>query len=567
MPSPARTRALEAGLFLILVGTPLAFFPASQAPFADVKLVCLLAGVLLIATATPVVNARIAAFAGAWALACTVATVFGVDRWWSVLGPENQDTGLVLIASAAVLCVAGTGVPSTLRERIPAWMAWTGTAVGAVAVVHRLVPGTFTPAVWNLARGSTLGQAVLMGGFASAAIAASVGVNPARRWHRYAGLVIVASALTVSANRSGMIATAAGLGVALRRARIERRTAAAMLAVVAVTVVAWSAADALLTPSLPLSPAKRFTEIEPGSSARERPAVWTASVRGWSQRPVTGWGPGTTWGAYLHAATAAEVRAARRAYGDAHNLFVESAATTGVVGLVTLAALGGVLLAGVRRAPPSYGWASGAATALVVHHLLQPMSVTLTPLLFLVAGMAVSHRAGPRPLPRPPIVAALAAASVLAVLRLGASSLEHSGRTYGDMPALRAAGRLEPGRLSSRLALARMLALEGRSGDRDAAAEARRLAAGDIRRHAWNPSVRLAAADIDVLLGRRQEAGRWIDDDLRRFPHDPLALFGAATLALERGDRAQAVRLARRSDAIQPSPGARRIQTRATSGP
>jgi hypothetical protein len=242
-----------------------------------------------------------------------------------------------------------------------------------------------------------------------------------------------------------------------------------------------------------------------------------------------GWGPGNTWSAHLSAAKPSELRLGERGVGDAHNIIVESAVTTGAVGLAAFLALVGLTIRRMRHGPRSIGWAVGAVAGLGVSHLLQPMSISLTPLLFLLAGMA-----GPSPpeveaerLPRPRFMrraggALVAAAAIgLTGLLLVASMLEAHGVRYGEEWALRAATRMAPQRITAAEALALHLAFDGRAGDADAAREARDLAAATVRRHPLDPGVRLAAADVHVLLRDPQGAALWKARHRALFGGDP----------------------------------------------
>src|SRR5918996_291656 len=125
------SRWLELGLGLVIIAAPLAFLPASSAPFVDVKLVLVLAGALAVWVGRVTASPRLALPAVAWVLTAGLAAVVGVDRWWSLVGPETTATGLVLLGASAFLLVAGTGVPDSVRKRIPAWLVGTSTAVAA----------------------------------------------------------------------------------------------------------------------------------------------------------------------------------------------------------------------------------------------------------------------------------------------------------------------------------------------------------------------------------------------------------------------------------------------------
>src|SRR5688572_28922945 len=104
-----RPQALEAGLFLLVVALPLAFFPLSEAAFIDVKLLVLGFGTTLVWVSGLPADRRLArpclALAGAFGL----ATVFGVDAAESLLGTMGS-AGLVTLVCAVSLVVVAPSI-------------------------------------------------------------------------------------------------------------------------------------------------------------------------------------------------------------------------------------------------------------------------------------------------------------------------------------------------------------------------------------------------------------------------------------------------------------------------
>lgn len=533
----ASSAGLEIGLGIVIIAVPLAFVPATYAPFVDVKLPLLLAGTLLVwmvhRTRSP-----LALPAAVWVGAVALAGTVGVDRWWSLVGPEQTGNGLILAGASAFLLVAAAGVPTSIRARIPSWLVGAATATGVVSLVHRWWPGVVGLLIPGLSfDGGTLGHPVALAGLLATGLVATVALDRlSPRW-LVPVLVILSTALALSTKRVGWVALAVGLAVALWRTRLPRRRASLIFGVVVVTLAGWTAMDALLATDVPLSGASRFGELAT-DSARARLTAWPAMVRGWSRRPVLGWGPGNVWGAYVSSATESELRVAERGIGDAHNILIEAAVTTGAIGLMAFLGLTGFTVRQIRKGTPSMAWAAGSAAALGVYHLLQPNHLALTPLLFLLAGLAgpappdeapSSVPGGPIREPRARRRPALARACigllltgglVVATSGLVASFLETYGRTYASEAALRASLRFAPGRVTAAEGLALSLALDGRAGDGGAEAEARELAARIARLHPWNPGVRLVAADVHILLRDPEGATVWVDRHMARFPRD-----------------------------------------------
>ncbi|MBI4729854.1 MAG: O-antigen ligase family protein [Acidobacteria bacterium] len=566
-------RGLESGLFLAVVAATLALTPFTMSSIVDPKLVLVLAGALLARRAAARAERRLAVAAGAWVAAAALAAVFGVDRWQALMGSEDQGNGLLLIAASAMLFLVGAGMPEGMAARLPAWLVGTGVAVAGVGILGALgaaVPlvGAAGPDARGSLIGSTLGHQVFLGAFLAAAIAATVRLARSRPTLALAALAVLASSLSLTAKRGAWLAAAIGLAVALPQSGLPRRRMAALVATVLMTLGAWTAVDLAVRLEEPVAATRRFAEIGQGSALARR-YIWTSSARGFLRRPLLGWGPASTWGANVSSATQAEMRMTGRIWHDAHNLFVESLVGTGVVGTAALAVLIGLGVARARRAPSSRRWAAAGAAALGVHHLLQPIHVSLTPLAFLLLGVAAGGGG-------PPLAARvgrrwrgatsllLAAGLALAFLRMGASTFEAYGRRYGSEPALRLALRLEPLRVSAAERLAIERAVDSRGRDLVAAREARAIARRLVRLHPWDVDVRLFAADVALLQDDPAGAAGWYGEQLRRFPKDARAMGGLAFAALRMGDRETAVRWARRSVALDPEGPAKRLLQRAS---
>ena len=102
------------------------------------------------------------------------------------------------------------------------------------------------------------------------------------------------------------------------------------------------------------------------------------------RHPLLGTGPGQFRAATSRLRTVAIARAETpdRLYVDAHNLVVEFATTTGLLGLAAL--LAWLLLASRRASGPLLGF----ALAVLAAHLLEPQSVRTTPMALLALGAA-----------------------------------------------------------------------------------------------------------------------------------------------------------------------------------
>jgi len=544
----ARTGAVEIAVFLLVVVAPLAMTPFTASPSVDPKLLFLAPAALIFALRRDTFRSTLAVPVVVWVAAVALAGIAGVDRWQSILGRESQGTGIAFLAVCGVALLAGTRLPESLRVRLPAWLVGAAVAAALIGIAARLSPGWFQAATGRPlgAHGGglpPLGHAVFLGAFLSAGIAATVALARRRPVYATAAVAIMSAGIVLTGKRGPVVFALVALTVALVRARLPWRRAAALAAALVTVVGALTVFDVSSsnTSSAPLSAARRYDEVLSGSAA-QRPAVWTAAARAWTQRPLTGWGPGNTGAATLSAATEAEARTMERIWQDAHNLAVESLVTTGATGLAALTAVFLVALIRLRRGTRSAGWALAAVAALGLHHAIQPMNLAVTPLFFFLLGVAGGDP-GSRDA-KPPsrtlrwaFVAVLALAIPLSMLRFGASAFESSGRRYfsAGHEALRTSLRLEPGRISTASYLAVQLAIDGK-GTQDGARAARSAAAALVARHPWDPSVRLVAADVEIMLGDPARAIVWLDRQLARFPNDALALTFRGFASVRLGD-------------------------------
>lgn len=539
----------EMGYLLLVVGLPLVITPFTTAPLVDGKIVLLTLGTLLVAASRPRLDRTLAIAAGAWVGATLLAAVLGLDPLWSLVGTDKQAMGVIAVTAGGYLLAAGPAVDGRLLERLPAWVFWAGTLMATVAVLGRFIAVSESPNEFG-GLSSYIGHRVFVAGLIGAAILAATAVE--RTTARTLALVVCGSGLAVTAARSSWIGVVVGVGLWLFIASDRRRQVLWVLAPVVLALAGWTLADSVLPEQhIEFSAAPRFTQIEEGSAA-ERPAVWAANLRAWGDRPVLGSGPGTGWHNFLAYATPEEVRSSDRTYGDAHNLFIETAATSGVLGLGTLLALVVLVALKIRRATPERAWAAGAAAVLAVVHLLQPNNIRLTPLMFLLAGVAIPPSAGRRLATPVWSIVVLALGAVLALMRFTGSYLEAYGITYASTSALDAARVLDPSRVSPLFELARIRAFEHRTGDTEAATDTIELLDRMVERQPWNPGVRIRAANLAPAVDGEDRAMTYLTEHLERFPNDPLALAGVAVLQLRDGDRDAARTAARRALDLDP---------------
>lgn len=381
--------------------------------------------------------------------------------------------------------------------------------------------------------GSTLGHPVFLAGMTAIGAIAAIEVmgSPRARWFALAGVVVVTTALSISTKRAGLVALAIGLVVAWLRARRSTDRQAVhrvriVAGVVVATTIGWMAVAPVVPTSEPLSGVTRFNELATDSS-RARVVITGVLLRASLDRPVLGWGPGNTGSAYLIHADATDIALAQRGIPDAHDLVLEMLVASGVVGLLTFVALLLLVALAIRRAwhTPCVAWAAAIAIALFAFHLLQPINPAMTPLLFLVAGVAARSPAAPAEQPTRPMVGTIALAAplvvglVFALLLAASSTLEEVGKTYNSQWALRSAVALAPGRISPAKTLAFYLAEDASSVD-GAAAESRMLVDDIVTRHPWSPSVRFIGVQTGLIMNDPAFSRMWLRAELDTFPVD-----------------------------------------------
>jgi O-antigen ligase len=539
--APRRPRLLELGVGLLVVAVPLVFLPMSDSPFVDVKLPLALAAVLCLWAGGTRVDRTLAVVVWVWVGSMALSMVTGVDTWISLAGVDSNAGGLVLLGACGYALIAGASLPRELVDRIPGWLFAATIPVSVVAIVWRFAPDTLLVLGRSMTyEGSTLGHPVFLSGLTAAAIAAAVGVRMRHRAWFVAALIVIASALSLSAKRSGLIAVVVGLVIALMRTRPGRARSLLIVGVVVGTLGAWSVASSFVPAGEELSGVQRFEQLD-SDSAAARVHITKALVRAWADRPVLGWGVGNTWTGYLKHATLEDVEVAHRGIADAHNIVLGTAASTGTVGLAALLVLIGVVAWRAWKGPRRLGWAAAAAAALFVTHLLQPVHTSLTPLMFLLAGIAAGTP-GPARAARTParvgratVGVLLSVGLVLSTLVLASSVLDRWGRSYNSTWALRVARSLAPGRTWPVQSLIVYRAQDAAAGVAGAEREVLDLIDDLLARHPLSPDARMIAAQAGLMMNDPAYARIWLQRQMEMFPGDFASLNPAGVEFLRTG--------------------------------
>ncbi len=204
----------------------------------------------------------------------------------------------------------------------------------------------------------------------------------------------MAAAVEVSGSRSAIVAMVVAVGAAALARKTGRRLGLRRgLMVVLAIAMGLTAGAGLSRWGGGVSVSERVTATDGGGGVTPRMSMWWASRHAVADHPMVGSGPGT----YREATSRYRTIRVARAFGadlyftDAHNLIVEYATTTGLLGLASL--LAWLLWAWRRSAGPLRLFALG----LFIAGLVEPQSPGTTPMLFLALGMALTPSVSDEP--------------------------------------------------------------------------------------------------------------------------------------------------------------------------
>jgi O-antigen ligase len=366
--APVDTWAWRA-LLAATVVVPLAFAPFAADVYMGVKVWLAVAGIAAAGAGVVASRRRLPPWPPvAWAVVALagvsiVAALVGRTPVTSLAGAYQRYGGvfslLVFVTFAALVVVCTWDRP----ERVATLqMTFAGTAVAAAlyALLQRAGIDAFDvrEASGGNVRypGSTLGNSNFAGGFFAIALPCAVAcaVRATDKRMRYAwcaGVVTVGAGLWASSSRGGMIAAAVGLALAavagrdaiaprLRPLTYIAGAAAVLLLAVGVGVIV-RAGDEVPRSDL---------DVLRSESARARHYEWDAALGGIMDRPLFGNGPDSFAVVYPLERSTEDGASAGDARADKpHNVFLERASDTGVVGLAAYLAVVGMVVAGAWR--------------------------------------------------------------------------------------------------------------------------------------------------------------------------------------------------------------------------
>jgi O-antigen ligase len=188
---------------------------------------------------------------------------------------------------------------------------------------------------------------------------------------------IIGAALSVSGSRFGTLAAGAAVVASAKRWGARRTVVVAALLLVGFV----GAAPLLRTLGTPGGTPSVAAKGVTRNDFLPRLYVWQSSIHPIARRPVLGFGPGRFVAASGPVRPVALARSGPEVvFTDAHNLFVEYAVTTGLVGAAALVTWL-VLACRAARGPLLF-----AGCAILAVYLVEPLFVGTVPVAFLLLG-------------------------------------------------------------------------------------------------------------------------------------------------------------------------------------
>lgn len=515
------------------------------APKAALCLAVLLPGLVVLARLVVDGN-RPAIAAAAFLAAAGLSTALSDKPALSLTGAANWGTGLLLLATLVGAWALGTFAGARRRAQLTVALIAAVTVNAGVAWTQaRVGDGGRT--------GGLMGNPVFLGGLVAGGLyllGQRFG-RGRRSWWWLSAVAVMAGAAQLSGGRAAVVLAGAAALASLRGAGAARG-ASLVAALVAGVALAPLGAKA------PLLASERVAQASVASTSETRFAVWRVGAGAVRERPLLGFGPGR-----FAAATARHYDAAAAREGvvlkDAHNWVVEIGVTTGLLGLVLLAAWLGP--AGWRARGPLAGF----ALVTGVSSLVEPLHVALTPLAMLAlgaAGAAGPGREGGRDGDGRPLGPRWGAAALVGLgVGLAAAALLVVGQVHlqrgVQRDSVRDAGRgiaLSPPWPEAELVAAGVEASLGlRKGEphRRRTLERTRRA---VARDPVDPALWAELGAVELAWGDDERAAEAFRLGLDANPWDLSSLLGRVTLARRRGDQALLADSCRRLRALHRVP-------------
>ncbi len=354
----------------------------------------------------------------AWA---ALSTAFAQSFVVSLFGTYGRVEGLITIACYVLLFFLTLQLADSAK-RVRSLVRTIVVTAGVVSAYGLLQAAGLDPLEWvklgfdSRMAFSTLGNPDLLGAYLVAPLALSLGLLFSEKSVRLqvaygCTTALIAAALAATFVRGawlGGLAALIAFAVALLRGRVSVDRRQLLLGAGALGLVVVVAALSLMSSSVERNFLTRVTSIfQGGGSLSTRFLIWGSALRAIAARPVLGVGPDAFGLAYtpFEAAKIITITNGQQIANNAHNVFLQYAATLGVVGAVLFAMLPVLAIARsakvafARRGDASHLLFSGIAAGTIGYlvYLLSGLSdVGSMWLLWVALGMLLSAGASSR---------------------------------------------------------------------------------------------------------------------------------------------------------------------------
>ncbi len=374
--------------FGIALVVPLASVPVVDLPTWAVRWALLpaLAGLGLPLLA--LVRERAARWALAWLAWAALATALAPQPVVAFWGEYRVGTGLVFLLAVAGAWAIGARAGADAARPVATGLLAGCTANAVIAIVAQLTDLTAFGVAPQYGRAVGLyGNPVYLAELLTGGLWIAL-----RRLDRRPGAgaaaaaVAIAAAIELSGSRAALVLIGVAALVGVAKAPGRRFVMAAVVA----GGVALGAGVAAIAPGSATGTDRVSTVAVADSGIAPRAATWEAALSALGSRPLWGWGPSGTLAATgpRRTLTVARDEGPDMMFADAHDLAVESAVTTGVVGLALLVAWLWTAVAAARRSRARSEGLLGFAALVAAVSLVEPAHVGVTPLAALALGAA-----------------------------------------------------------------------------------------------------------------------------------------------------------------------------------
>jgi O-antigen ligase len=371
----------------------------------------------------------------AWAALATALAPEPVVAFW---GEYSLGTGWLFLAAVAGAYAIGARAGRDAARPIATALLAGCAANAAIAIAAQLTDLTaFGVAPLQGRAAGLYGNPVYLAELLTGGLWIAL-----HRLDRRAGIaaaVLVTAGIELSGSRAALILTVAATVVAVWKVPARRVVIVAVVA----GGIALGAAVAAVAPGSSTGTDRVSTVAVADAGIAPRAATWGAGIASLGSRPLWGWGPDGTLAATgpRRNLTVARDEGPDMVFADSHNLVVESAVTTGLVGLALLLAWLTSAAAAARRRHTEGLLGFAALVAGVC--LFEPAHVGVTPLAALALGAAGAWAAPRRPWRAVSVAAAVTGTAAAVWLLAGLIAL-HQADLAGSPTAAQRAARLLP---------------------------------------------------------------------------------------------------------------------------